>query len=68
MKTIYLIELEQPKGVSITEMQDYIMHAVNMWGGQYCHDDPLHSMNWNNNVKVTRATSARMTRVLRRWL
>lgn len=35
MKEKYEIEIERPKGVSITQMKDYIKDAVDYWGNQF---------------------------------
>lgn len=41
VKETYIIRIERPKDVSITEMKAYIKTAISRWAGQYHPGHPL---------------------------
>jgi hypothetical protein len=51
----YIVAVNRPQGVSISQMEAYIYDAVSTWGGQFHPDDPLHTANNEKDVRVCRA-------------
>jgi len=59
MKEQYVITLNRPPGVSITQMKTYISEAVRTWGGQYHPDDPM--FGFHENVHSVKRVKAKAT-------
>ena len=52
MKKKFVVTLEMPEGVTISEMKEYINEAVALWCKSYNPQEPLFDLN-RNKVKVT---------------
>lgn len=53
MKVNFLVSVELPDGVDISEMRDYVLDAVTTMVGSYPLDDPMFDLDRESVVVVT---------------
>lgn len=53
MKVNFLVSVELPDGVDISEMRDYVLDAVTTMVGSYPLDDPMFDLDCESVVVVT---------------